>query len=193
MPGYAYAIAAAGWLIWVAPFFLNKRNAEAPVKRDRRARWEILLQGIAYSLLWQNRFWARSPEAWRVALSVLFFVLAGVFSWSGARALGHHWRFDAGLSADHELVRSGVYRVVRHPIYTSMLFVLLGTGFMFTPMPMLVVAVLVFIVGTEIRVRVEDGLLASRFDAEFRQYQRSVPAYIPFLKHSKPTNVSART
>lgn len=139
-----------------------------------------MLQGIAYSLLWQSKFWERSPEPWRMALSVLFFALAGLFSWSGARALGRQWRFDAGLSADHELVRSGVYRVVRHPIYTSMLFVLLGTGFIFTPLPMLVVAVLVFIIGTEIRVRIEDGLLASRFGAEFHQYRRSVPAYLPF-------------
>jgi hypothetical protein len=29
MPGYAYVIAAAGWIIWVAPFFVNKRNTEA--------------------------------------------------------------------------------------------------------------------------------------------------------------------
>jgi protein-S-isoprenylcysteine O-methyltransferase Ste14 len=118
-------------------------------------------------------------------VSVLFFALAGFFSWSGARALGRYWRIDAGLSADHELVRSGVYRVVRHPIYASMLCVLLGTGFMFTPLPMLLVAVLVFIIGTEIRVRIEDGLLASRFGAEFRQYQQSVPAYIPFLRYFK--------
>jgi protein-S-isoprenylcysteine O-methyltransferase Ste14 len=155
------------------------------VRLDRRARWGIVLQGIAYSLLWQNKFWERSPSAWRMTLSVLFFVSAGLLSWNAARALGRHWRFDAGLSADHELVRSGVYRIVRHPIYASMLCVLLGTGFMFTPLPMLLVAVFVFIIGTEIRVRIEDGLLALRFGAEFRQYQQSVPAYIPFPRYFK--------
>lgn len=191
MPGYAYAIAAAGWLIWVAPFFLNKRNTQAPVKLDRHARWGMVFQGVAYSLLWQNKFWERSPEAWQTGLSVLFFALAGVFSWSGTRALGRQWRFDAGLSADHELVRSGVYRVVRHPIYTSMLWVLLGTGFLFTPVPMLLIALLVFMIGTEIRVRIEDRLLASRFGAEFRKYQRSVPAYIPFLKYRKASPTPA--
>jgi protein-S-isoprenylcysteine O-methyltransferase Ste14 len=113
---------------------------------------------------------------------VVFFVLGSLLSWSGARALGRQWRVDAGLNPDHELVQSGPYRVVRHPIYTSMLCVLFGTGFMITPLPILLVSVVLFLIGTEIRVRIEDGLLASRFGDQFRDYQRSVFAYVPFLR-----------
>jgi protein-S-isoprenylcysteine O-methyltransferase Ste14 len=40
---------------------------------------------------------------------------------------------------------------------------------------------LLFIMGTEIRVRIEESLLASHFGEEFKEYKRSVPAYIPFL------------
>ncbi len=182
MPSYAYAILAAGWLFWLTPFFLAKRSTERPKELDRRARWGILLVVVAYSMLWQSKFWERSLPVWRVALAILFLLLAGLLSWTGARALGRQWRIDAGLSSDHELVMSGPYRVVRHPIYTSMLCVLFGTGFMITPLPLLVLSALVFIAGTEIRVRIEDSLLASRFGDRFRDYQRSVPAYIPFLK-----------
>jgi len=39
-----------------------------------------------------------------------------------------------------------------------------------------------FISGTEIRVRCEDGLLGSRFGAEFEAYREAVPAYIPFVR-----------
>jgi protein-S-isoprenylcysteine O-methyltransferase Ste14 len=88
----------------------------------------------------------------------------------------------AGLSSDHELIVCGPYRVVRHPIYTSMLCMLCGTGLMITPLPLLLLSALVFIVGTEIRVRIEDRLLAARFGESFRDYQRSVPAYIPFVR-----------
>jgi len=63
-----------------------------------------------------------------------------------------------------------------------MLCVLLGTGFVITPLPLLALSLLVFMAGTEVRVRIEDGLLFSRFGERFRNYQRSVPAYIPFLK-----------
>jgi protein-S-isoprenylcysteine O-methyltransferase Ste14 len=96
-----------------------------------------------------------------------------------ARALGRHWRIDAGLSKDHELVRSGPYRFVRDPIYKSML---LGTGFLITPLLVLLLSVLLFTIGTEIRVRIEDSLLASNFGEQFQEYKHSVHAYIPFLK-----------
>jgi protein-S-isoprenylcysteine O-methyltransferase Ste14 len=63
-----------------------------------------------------------------------------------------------------------------------MLCLLLGTGFMVTPVWLLLLAVFVFLVGTEIRVRIEDRLLSSRFEERFREYERSVSAYIPFLR-----------
>jgi protein-S-isoprenylcysteine O-methyltransferase Ste14 len=63
-----------------------------------------------------------------------------------------------------------------------MLCVLFGTGFMVTPLWLLLLAVTLFVVGTEIRVRIEDQLLSSRFGERFREYESSVPAYIPFLR-----------
>jgi protein-S-isoprenylcysteine O-methyltransferase Ste14 len=182
MPAYAYAILALGWLVWLLPFLLFRRRSSAPVKLDRRARWGLLLEILAYSLLWQSDFWTRSSAPWRIASSIALFVLAGLLSWTAVRALGRQWRIDAGLNPDHELVRSGPYGVVRHPIYSSMISMLLGTGFMITPWPLLLAAFVLFLIGTEIRVRVEDKLLASRFGDRFRQYRRSVPAYMPLLR-----------
>jgi protein-S-isoprenylcysteine O-methyltransferase Ste14 len=182
VPAYAYAVLAVGWLAWVAPFLLAKRNPEAPAQLDRRARWGIALQCIAYALLWQGRFWTASPSKWRFALSVFFQGMSVVLSWTSTWALGRQWRLDAGLSADHELVTAGAYRFVRHPIYCSMLCLLLGTGFMITPWVLFLLSTGVFIAGTEIRVRIEDKLLASRFGERFRKYQQSVPGYVPFVR-----------
>ena len=182
MPGYAYALLAAGWLIWLVPFLLARRRSEQPKEMDRRARWGVVLVAIAYSILWQNSFWARPLPRWRLAVSAVLFLLAVILSWTGARTLGRQWRIDAGLNADHELVTSGPYKFVRHPIYTSMFFLLGATGFIVTPLPILVLSAVVFMVGTEIRVRIEDRLLASHFGEQFREYRRRVPAYIPFTK-----------
>jgi protein-S-isoprenylcysteine O-methyltransferase Ste14 len=179
---YDYVILAVGWLVWVAPFVFVTRRAVKAATLDRRARWGIVLQAAGYSLLWQTRFWEHSSDRWRTLASVCLLVVACLLSWTGARALGRQWRFDAGLSKDHQLVTSGPYRVVRHPIYSSMLSLLLGTGFLITPWPLVLAAVAVFVIGTEIRVRIEDGLLASRFGDEFREYQRSVAAYIPLVR-----------
>jgi protein-S-isoprenylcysteine O-methyltransferase Ste14 len=179
---YNYAILAVGWGIWMIPFSRVKRQRQPAATIDRRARWGIVIEGVGFWMLWMSRYWTRSPGLARVSLSIGFMALGALLSWSATVALGRHWRVDAGLSADHQLVRSGAYRFVRHPIYASMLCLLIGTGFMVTPLPLLAAAICVFIVGTEIRVRIEDGLLASRFGDEFVRYQRSVGAYIPFVR-----------
>ena len=173
---------AIGWLLWFLPFALNGWNFKPPERQDRRARWGLLLQAIAYSLLWQSSFWLRSLTLWRTALATLFFLFAAGLSWAGVRALGKNLRFDAAIGVDHQLVQSGVYQWLRHPIYASMFCLLLATGFLFTPALLLLIAVVVFIVGTEIRVRIEDALLLSRYGELAREYQRSVSAYLPLLR-----------
>jgi protein-S-isoprenylcysteine O-methyltransferase Ste14 len=64
-----------------------------------------------------------------------------------------------------------------------MLCLLLGTGFLITPLPVLLLSVVpLFMIGTEIRVRVEDALLAANLGESFQEYKHGVPACIPFLK-----------
>jgi protein-S-isoprenylcysteine O-methyltransferase Ste14 len=182
VPAYAYLILALGWIVWVTPFFRAKGPAGPAKVVDRRARWGVALVGVGYGLLWQGKFWERSLPTWRLVLTILFLALASLLSWTGARALGRQWRIEAGLSSDHELVTHGPYRVVRHPIYTSMLCLFLGTGFVIAPLWLLAVASVFFTVGTEIRVRAEERLLASGFGHQFEEYRRQVPAYVPLMR-----------
>jgi protein-S-isoprenylcysteine O-methyltransferase Ste14 len=79
-------------------------------------------------------------------------------------------------------VRSGPYGIVRHPIYSSLLAILLSTILLLTPWRWAAVSLVLFVVGTEIRVRAEDKLLASRFGPKFAEYRRKVPAYVPFVR-----------
>ena len=78
-------------------------------------------------------------------------------------------------------MRSGPYALVRNPIYTSMLLVLCAVALVITGWKLFLVSLVVFVVGTEIRVRTEEKLLASHFGEEFQKYKKSVPAYVPFL------------
>lgn len=59
---------------------------------------------------------------------------------------------------------------------------LLATGAACNWWPMLVAALEVFLVGTEIRVRAEDRLLAERFPETFISFRSCVFAYIPFIR-----------
>jgi protein-S-isoprenylcysteine O-methyltransferase Ste14 len=141
----------------------------------------MLLQFVAFSLLWQGHFWTRSLTLWRIALALVLFAVAALLSWTSSRALSGHLRADAALGAEHKLVRSGPYALVRNPIYTSMILVLCAVAVVITGWKLFLAAIVVFVIGTEIRVRTEEQLLASRFGEEFQAYKRGVPAYLPFL------------
>ena len=180
MPIYAYIILFGAWLAWFSAF-LSRKRATGAAQTKKQARWGILLEGIAFALLWQGRFWERRP-GWKLVPATVLLASAVLLAWTGVSALGRHWRIDAALNSDHRLVRSGPYSFVRHPIYASMLCMLLGTGLLLTPWQLFLPAICIFLIGTEIRVRIEDALLASHFGEQFTAYKRKVPAYIPWLR-----------
>jgi protein-S-isoprenylcysteine O-methyltransferase Ste14 len=182
LPVYAYAILIVGFAAWFLPFPLAGWSRKSPQKRDSRWRWGLLLEVAGYVILGQGPFWSRPLPSWRLGLSLLFLALASLLSWTATRALGRYLRFEAAIDEGHQLIRSGPYRVVRHPIYASMLCLFLGVGFMVASPMHFVLGLVFFIAGTEIRVRIEDRLLADRFGEEFLEYRRSTSAYIPVIR-----------
>lgn len=181
MPAYVYLIIVAGIVTWFYPFVPAHKASAPAIVVNRRSRWGMLLQFVGFSLLWQGHFWTRTLIVWRLVLCVVLFALAALLSWTSSRAMSGHLRADAALGAEHALVRVGPYALVRNPIYTSMLLVVCAIGIVITGWKLFLAALVAFVVGTEIRVRAEEQLLASRFGEEFQAYRRAVPAYIPFL------------
>jgi|SRR5579863_2899320 len=181
MPANAYLIVVAGVVAWFAPFVPAHQKTGPAKVVNRRSRWGVLLQFAAFTLLWQGHFWQRSLPSWRTLLSIALFAIAVALSWTSSHALRGQLRIDAGLGPEHKLVRSGPYSFVRHPIYTSMLVVICAIAVIFTPWLLFLVSLVLFVAGTEIRVRTEEKLLAMKFGDEFQDYKRAVPAYIPFL------------
>src|SRR2546423_4492083 len=153
MPAYAYLLIAIGVIVWFCPFVPAHRGTSGASVVNSRSRWGVLLQFLAFTLLWQGHFWARPLPFWRTVISVALFDLAALLSWTSSRALAGQLRIDAALGAEHRLVRSGPYALVRNLIYTSMLLVLCAVAVVITGWKLFVVAMIVFIIGTEIRVR----------------------------------------
>jgi len=175
-------ILVAGTILWIAPFLPAKRGSGELAAVDRRSRWGLLLQVLGIALMLGGPFWEVRDMSWRVVTAAGFFLLAAVLSWTATRALGRQMRFDAAIGVEHELIHSGPYRLIRHPVYASMLCLLWGMGFIAASVWLFVAATAVFLVGTEIRVRIEDRLLSERFGDSFVQYQRSTPAYVPLVR-----------
>jgi protein-S-isoprenylcysteine O-methyltransferase Ste14 len=171
-----------GWVAWLAPFLRVDLKQPRADTVDRRARAGIALQSVAYCVLFVNPFWRRNLE-WPQFVAVTVLASAGcLLIGSALTSLGRHWRIDAGLHRDHMLIQTGPYRYVRHPIYLSMFFMLLATGIAAAPWPLIAIAVVLFVAGTEIRARIEDSLLATRFGVAFADYRGHVASYFPGIR-----------
>jgi protein-S-isoprenylcysteine O-methyltransferase Ste14 len=173
------------WFAWWYPFLFR-----APHVQKRRSitlpgptRVGLLLEGLAIFIAFFFRLPGNThPSVSRMLLSIAVGPLAPLLAWTSVTHLGRQFRINAGLYEDHQLVKTGPYAIVRHPIYASLLAILLCTLFLLTPWKWVAVSLLFFIAGTEIRVRTEDDLLASRFGPAFEDYRRKVPAYIPWIQ-----------
>lgn len=173
------------WLAWVYPFIFLAPHYQkrASVTASKPTLAGLFFESLAIFTAFVFRLPPGSPPgSARVAVSLVFAVLAAVLSWTSVRHLGRQFRIRAGLYEDHELVQSGPYAVVRHPIYASLLCILACTLLLLTPWQWWPLAIAWFVAGTEIRVRAEDRLLESRFPASFRVYRAKVWAYVPFVR-----------
>jgi protein-S-isoprenylcysteine O-methyltransferase Ste14 len=121
-------------------------------------------------------------RGWRLAAGVVCGASSAALAFWSVKHLGRQFRIRAGLWEDHELVQTGPYAAVRHPIYAALLLVVAATNLLLTRRPWWLVSMAVFLAGTEIRVRTEDCLLESRFGARFADYRRRVRAYLPWIR-----------
>jgi protein-S-isoprenylcysteine O-methyltransferase Ste14 len=173
------------WFAWAFAFVAVRRRAagQKKVVRARVSWWGFMLQGFGYALVWAD---VRPPgfhkSAPSLIASMILAPLPVALAWAATRHLGKQWRYEAALNQDHELIQTGPYRWVRHPIYLSMLGMLLSTGAAWTWWPMLVAGFVLFLAGIEIRIQAEDRLLAERFQESFIAYRSRVRAYIPFIR-----------
>ncbi len=94
--------------------------------------------------------------------------------------LGRNWSGIITLKQDHELIRSGPYRFVRHPLYTGFLTALFGSALVATTGDALI-GFLTVVIAIVFKLRREETLLTGEFGDQYRQFQREVPALVPFL------------
>lgn len=181
----AWVVLGICWIAWILAFVRPRRRAAGKKKVVRAAssRIGIGLVMLGYACVWTFVFpkGFHKSEASLVA-SMVVGPLAVVLAWMATRHLDKQWRFEAALSEDHELITTGPYRWIRNPIYTSMFGMLLQTGLVKAWWPLLAAALIFYVVGTEIRVRAEEKLLADRFGETYARYRATTRAYFPFVR-----------
>ncbi|MEP6573941.1 MAG: isoprenylcysteine carboxylmethyltransferase family protein [Gemmatimonadota bacterium] len=120
------------------------------------------------------------PARWIVTGFGVAITLASAWLSIGAvRALGKQWSLQARVLSDHELITTGPFAIVRHPIYTSLLGLCIVMGLALSTLPVLAVAIAFCFAGTAVRIRSEEALLREKFGARYTDYANYVPALIP--------------
>lgn len=188
----AFGIVIALWFVFAWNFVLRKKPASPPDAKRSTPSWAgLVLQGLSFGLVWGVR---RSPFAspliegqfvLNIVLQIAAVILAAASVWLAIRAiseLGKQWSLTARLTEGHKLVKTGVYGIVRHPIYTAMFGLMIATGIVFSHWIALAAAMVIFLIGTRIRTFLEESLLREAFGDEFAEWEKRVPSIIPFVK-----------
>jgi protein-S-isoprenylcysteine O-methyltransferase Ste14 len=186
-----FAFVVLCWLAFAAAFAFRKKSpagVQAERKRERASLYGIGLQAAAYAVAWafHRPYFTPPASGGKAALALAFVagalaVLSVRFVVTAARTLDRQWSLAARVVEGHKLITEGPYRVVRHPIYTGMLGMLLATCAATSYWPAVPFAVALFIIGTLVRTRSEEKLLRETFGGEYESYARRVRAFIPSL------------
>jgi protein-S-isoprenylcysteine O-methyltransferase Ste14 len=178
------------WVSWLAAAAWSDRAVKRPPRRSQivyrllAAGGAILLFGLyqhdirAERLLWQSPI----SFSWLTAAIVCLGLL---FTWWARIHLGRLWSSSVGRKADHRVVDTGPYAIVRHPIYTGISVASFATAAMRgTALAWLGAGVMTL--GWYVKARMEEVFLREELGAEaYGAYAQRVPMLVPLLRRSK--------
>lgn len=179
-------LSVALWVLFSVYWSIAAKDS-APTKsaeswRSRRLHL-ILVNGALLLLLFPI-----PGLAWRFLPENAFFVVAGLIVQAafillaiwGRRHLGSNWSGEVRIAAEHQLVRSGPYRFIRHPIYTGVLGMYCGTALISGEIHAPLAIVLVTLAYSR-KIRLEEQALGRTFGSEYDAYRRDTWALVPLL------------
>lgn len=169
---------AAFWLYWLIAAFSTKRS-RIPWSRDLRIRVVIVVVVILLVRLGVFRSHGVHTDPGREAVGLVLFALGLGFAIWARVHLGRNWGTPMSQKDEPELVTSGPYRLVRHPIYSGILVAGVGTalGLSWLWLTAVALAGVYFIYSAT----VEERYLAEQFPDSYPAYRRSTKMLVPFV------------
>ena len=112
--------------------------------------------------------------------ALIFCALGLIIALWARRTLGSNWSGNPTLKEGHELITGGPYRWVRHPIYSGLLLMTVGTVWAHGRLIDLIFLVLGSVL-VGIKIHIEEGLMLRQFPDQYRSYQERTKTVIPFV------------
>jgi len=172
---------AASWI--AAAFWSNRTEKRASLGDELRYRIVLLVGGLlflvpAHGYQGPLRFWlVTRSEAW---ICVVLIVAGFAFSWWARLHLGPLWSGSITRKADHRVVDTGPYAIVRHPIYTGILLAVYATAAAKGTL-LGIVGALVITIGIWMKAHLEERWLREELGADaYDAYRRRVAMLLPF-------------
>ncbi|HEX8782455.1 MAG TPA: isoprenylcysteine carboxylmethyltransferase family protein [Steroidobacteraceae bacterium] len=186
---YRHVITAL-WSAWGLYWLLSALGNKGTVRRESLAsRLAYVLPLFVGGVLmlssqlpweWLNaRLWPRSLAAYWIGVALLATGLA--FSVWARVHLGRNWSGSVTVKQGHELIRTGPYGYVRHPIYTGLSAAVLGTAIAFGTMRAMLGA-LIIVASFLFKLRLEEVFMRETFPDQYPGYAATVPRLIPFTR-----------
>lgn len=174
-----FAIAwAAFWIYWLVAAFSMKRG-HVPWARELRIRALIVVVAIVLIRFGAFRGHGLNTDPWRAGVGLVLFALGLGFAIWARVHIGRNWGTPMSQKDDPELVTSGPYHLVRHPIYSGILFAGVGTAVALSWLWLIGVGLAgVYFVYS---ATVEERNMTKQFPETYPAYQRSTKMLVPFV------------
>jgi protein-S-isoprenylcysteine O-methyltransferase Ste14 len=169
---------AAFWLYWIVAAFRTKRG-RVPWSREVVVRLVIFGALIVLIRVGAFRHHSLATQPWRFGLGLALFGLGlGCAVWARLH-IGRNWGTPMTQKEDPDLVMSGPYRFIRHPIYSGILLAGVGTavGLNWQWLIAVGLAAVYFVYSAT----VEERYMAQRFPGVYPTYRRSTKMLVPFV------------
>jgi protein-S-isoprenylcysteine O-methyltransferase Ste14 len=181
-------IIIACWIIFLAYWLVSafRVKAIAEMQNPASAAAHRIPVGLGWFLMAYPKFSPPMNDALttRTDLTMAIGAAICVFGlfitiWA-RRTLAGNWSNDVTFKQNHELIKTGPYRFVRHPIYTGLLLMCLGTAVEIGRVRFWLALPLWFI-GFWIKLKQEEKLMLRHFPDEYPVYRKQVKALVPFV------------
>ncbi len=165
---------------------LFKRSKTGAVSMDRGSLW-LLWAVILVSILLANGAASHLPQAdSRILretrpLGVALFFGGLALRWWAIVHLGRHFTVNVSIAADHRVVDSGPYRLIRHPSYAGALAAFIGLGICYTNYASLVVIAVPVTLAFLRRIAVEEAALTAALAGDYGAYAARTKRLIPWV------------